>query len=382
MKTKNVLELIDRPFLGGGQINLLSLAEGLDPKLFTVSVCTGEKGPLVDALKRQGIPHFPVFFSKRFRQKTVSDLVSLIQRHRFDVLHTHGGVAGLYGRLAVRRSGLSPVVVHTLHGIHYLHYRNFVLKHLFILQEKYLSRFTDAVIFVCDADRDKGRQWRLVPEDRQVVVKNGLDFSLYESEARKDPDGMLMDRDASNPIVGTIARLHRQKGISYLLKAAAIIRNDFPDLKVRIVGGGPLRSRLERLARSLGLYETVFFLGERKDVPSLLSRFDVFVLPSLWEGLPYSVLEAAALGKPVVATDVDGVRELIRHDETGLLVPPGKTGAMADAVKRLLDDRQYALQLGRNLRDDIRSRFTLDRMVSQVQDLYIRLLERAPPGQV
>jgi glycosyltransferase involved in cell wall biosynthesis len=374
MKKIKVLQMIDRPFLGGGQINLLSLAESLDPHQFDVSVCTSGTGPLVDALQEKSIPHFLLPFSKRFRRKTIEDITALLQTHRFDILHTHGGIAGFYGRLASRKSDTPRVVVHTLHGIHYLHYRNIVLKTLFELQERYLARYTDAVIFVSEADLAKGNRRRLVPADKQILITNGIDYSACELQAQGKPEGMEGEQDIPRPLVGCIARLHRQKGIPYLLEAVDPIRRAFPDAKIWIVGGGPLKSKLESLNESLKVSSHVSFLGERPDVPQLVSCFDVFVLPSLWEGLPYSLLEAAALGKPVVATDIDGTRELIKHEQTGLLVPPREPLLLADAVVRLLSDWDYAARLGQNLKAAVRSTYTLDRMVAQVQDLYLKLL--------
>jgi len=376
MKKIKVLQMIDKPFLGGGQINLLSLVESLDPQLFDVSVCTGGQGPLVDALQQKNVPHFLLSFSKRFRRKTLDDIAALLRTHRFDILHTHGGIAGFYGRLASRKSNSPRIVVHTLHGIHYLHYRNILLKRLYIFQERYLSCSTDAVIFVSEADQRKGTELGLVPTDKQVLIKNGIDYSAYELQARKKPADMESEQASRRPLVGCIARLHRQKGISYLLEAVDPIRRSFPEFKLWIVGGGPQKTKLDHFNERLGVSSHVCFLGERKDVPQLISCFDVFVLPSLWEGLPYSLLEAAALGKPVVASDIDGVRELIRHEQSGLLVPPRKPLLLADAVVRLLRDRDYALRLGQNLKADVRNTYTLDRMVSQIQDLYLKLLSK------
>ncbi len=376
MKKVRVLQMIDKPFLGGGQINLLSLVESLDPQRFDVSVCTSGQGPLVEALQKKNIPHFLLSFSKRFRRKTLDDIAALLRTHQFDILHTHGGIAGFYGRLASRKSGSPRIVVHTLHGIHYLHYRNIVLKRLYIFQEKYLSRSTDAVIFVSEADQKNGTELGLVPTDKQVLIKNGIDYSAYELQAQKKPIDMESEQASPHPLVGCVARLHRQKGIPYLLEAVESIRRSFPDVKVWIVGGGPQNAKLDRLNKHLGVSSHVRLLGERTDVPQLVSSFDVFVLPSLWEGLPYSLLEAAALGKPVVASDIDGVRELIRHEQSGLLVPPRKPLLLADAVVRLLRDRDYALHLGQNLKAHVCNTYTLDRMVSQVQNLYLSLLSK------
>ena len=373
-----ILQMIDKPFLGGGQINLLSLAKKLDREKFEVFVCSSENGPLVDEVNKNNMTHFPVSFSKKFNRKTVRELVSILADNGIDILHTHGGVAGFYGRWAARKCGL-PVVIHTLHGIHYLHYRNFLLKQTYILLERYFSRFTDALIFVSDADREKGKKFKLAAEEKMVVVKNGIDFLSRELREKMISETKKNRKDQglkpSQPIVGTVARLHRQKGITYLLKAAKRIYQVFPEVKILIVGGGPLRSKLEKEAHRLGLEEVVWFKGERKDVAKFLSIFDVFVLSSLWEGLPYVLIEAAAFGKPVVATDIDGVREVIEDKETGILVPPRNPEKLAQAVIRLLRDKEHAQKLGQKIDEEVPPRFTLSRMVAQIQSLYLRLYE-------
>jgi glycosyltransferase involved in cell wall biosynthesis len=205
------------------------------------------------------------------------------------------------------------------------------------------------------------------------VIKNGIDFESFESRVAIKEGGDELGFDSFGPVVGTIARLHRQKGIPYLFQAAKKIRKSMPDAVVWILGGGSLMTKFERLEKKLGLEETVHLLGERKDVAQLLSRFDVFVLPSLWEGLPYSLLEAAALAKPVVATDIDGVREIIKNGQTGLLVPVKDPGQLAQAVVRLLRDREYASTLGRSLKDAALKEFSLRQMLQKTQDLYLRL---------
>ncbi len=365
--------MIDQPFLGGGQINVLSLVRFLDRDRFEVSVCSRGDGPLVDELAREGIPHFPVAFSKRARKGIVKDIVSLLNSKRFDLLHTHGGVAGLFGRWSARKCDRPPRVVHTLHGIHYLHYRNFFLKYLYVYLERFFSRFSDAVIFVSDADRERGRRYKLVSEDKMIVIKNGIDFDAFESETSLEEESGEIGFDSSGPVVGTVARLHRQKGLPYLFQAAKKVRESFPEVKVWIVGGGSLRLKLQRLGKQLGLEKTVVMLGERKDAGPILSRFDVFVLSSLWEGLPYSLLEAAALAKPVVATDIDGVREIVKHAETGLLVPTRDPEHLAQAIVRLLKEREYAATLGQQLKDANHKEFSLSRMLQKTQDLYLEV---------
>lgn len=380
MRKIRVLEMIDQTFLGGGQINLLALARALDPERFDVEVCSKPGGPLVDELGKHGIRHWGAPFRKTLRPDLVQGLMSLIRGGHFDIVHTHGGVAGLYGRWAARRSGV-PVILHTLHGIHYLHYRNPLLRALYVVLERLFSRFTQAIIFVSDADRRRGRKHRLALADRMTVIKNGIDTEAFVKIADKEDSTAAFREEfgiaVSQPVVGTVARLHRQKGIPVLLKAARRVLRSFPQAKVLVVGGGPLENRLLALRRRWGLEDEVLFTGERLDVPRLMARFDVFVLPSLWEGLPYSLIEAAALSKPVVATSVDGIEELVKDGQTGLLVPPKNPEALARAVVRLLEDKRVAAELGERLHRDVVPRFTLTRMVVQTQSLYLRLAKEA-----
>lgn len=364
--------MIDRPFLGGGQITLLSLARHLDRETFDVSVCSGEGGPLVDELKKGAIAHFPVTFRKRLSFKTVRDIASLLEANRIDILHTHGGIAGFYGRWAARRCR-TPVIIHTLHGIHYLHYRNYFLKWAYIWLERKFSGFADAVVFVSESDLEKGKRLRLVPENKMRVIKNGVDFSVY----RKDTEPAFSLREAlfgtgmSVPIIGTIARLHRQKGIIYLIKAAEEILRVFPEVRIVVVGGGPLGKKLGLEINKRGLRGRFFLLGERRDAPELLRLFDIFILPSLWEGLPYVLVEAAFSGKPIIATEVDGIKEVLRNKETALLIPPKNPAALAEAVLLLLKEREFARRLGERAREEIPARFTLARMVEETQRLYL-----------
>jgi len=371
-----ILEMIDSPFLGGGQIHLLSLVSSLDKSLFEVRVCSGDGGALVEAVKNRGITHIPISMTKKFSRNTVAEIVDVLSEFRVDVLHTHGGVAGFYGRWAARKCKI-PVIVHTLHGIHYLHYKNMALKFVYILLEKWFSRFTDAVIYVCDSDKTRGNKYGLVPERKSVVIRNGVDFLTFEMPGGKPIEeldwGEELGIDLSQPIIGTVARLHRQKGIPYLLEAARLLSQEIPGIQFLIIGGGPWKDKLLEQKNRLGLETSVHFLGERKDIPQLLSLIDVVVLPSLWEGLPYSLLEAGSAGKPIVATDVDGVKEIITDGKTGILVPPKSPGKLAGALRQLIEKKNLANRLGAALKEDIQKRYSLLSMVDEIQNLYLRL---------
>ncbi len=168
--------MIDQAFLGGGQKNLLALAENLDRSVYEVHVCSRPDGPLKDSLRELGVPHHALPFKKNISRKTFGLTRALIHEQSFDLIHTHGGVAGFYGRWAAR-SLQATLLVHTFHGIHFVFYRNPLLKAALSALEKKLADFTDAVICVSEYVRDLSLQYRLVPENRLVVIKNGIDFA-------------------------------------------------------------------------------------------------------------------------------------------------------------------------------------------------------------
>ncbi len=368
----SVMEMIDRPFLGGGQMTVLALAKNLEREKFRVSVSSEEGGPLVEEARRAGIPHFAASFSNPLGGRNLGRMVSLLRDNRVEILHTHGGVAGFYGRRAARKAK-TPVVIHTLHGIHYLHYRNPFLVRAYTILERRFSSFTDAVIVVSEADRRVALEKRIAPAAKIVLIKNGIDFSKFVPARDQEQKKRDLGFEGSQPLIGTIARLHRQKGLEFFLRAVTLVRDRFPEVRAIVAGGGELRERLEKMSGRLGLEENVVFLGERSDIPDLLSILEVFVLPSLWEGLPYALVEAAAMAKPIVATDINGVREVIRDGETGLLVPPGDPAALAGAISGLLLDKGRAGRLGVEARERIPAQFEISRMISEIQSLYLRI---------
>jgi glycosyltransferase involved in cell wall biosynthesis len=375
MRTIRVLEMIDRPFLGGGQMILLSIARGLDRSKFAVAACSRGGGPLVDELKRASIPHFAVPIGKTSGLGTVGAAAEVLRGQAIDVLHTHGGVAGLYGRLAARRAG-TPVVVHTVHGIHYLHYRNPVFRRALIGLERRLGRRTDAVVFVSEADLVRARALRLAPADRLRLIRNGVDTLTAAEAWRVEALRKELGIEPGEVVIGAISRLHRQKGVAFLIDAARPVLERFPNARFLVAGGGPLETALASAVRERGLGRAFRLLGERSDAKELLALFDVFALPSLWEGLPLVLIEAAGLARPIVASDIDGVREVLRGGETGLLVPPGDPAALAAAILRLLEDKAMGRRLGEKARAGIPPAFSRSRMIAETQALYKELFEK------
>jgi glycosyltransferase involved in cell wall biosynthesis len=381
MKKLRIMEMIDRPSLGGGQTALLLLAENLDRSRFEVIISSGGDGPLAEEAGQKGIPYIPVPMGKRLRLRPILEIAAALKENEIDILHTHGGIAGIYGRSAARRAR-TPAVVHTLHGIHYLHYRNPFLCWMYVLLERRYSRSTDRLILVCQSDFRQARKHRLAPDKKMTVILNGTDARM---DATAEAIARLRNElgwPSGRPVVGTVARLHRQKGIFDLLRASPKILSACPEARIAVLGDGPEGRRLRREAFRLNLEDRLLFLGERKDAAPVMSLFDVFVLPSLWEGLPFVLVEAAALGKPIVATAVDGVPEMLEDGRTGLLVPPNDPPALAGAVIRLLRDKDEAGLIGETARRLVPPRFPLRRMIDQTQNLYLDVLgaKTSPAG--
>jgi glycosyltransferase involved in cell wall biosynthesis len=208
-----------------------------------------------------------------------------------------------------------------------------------------------------------------VPEKQVSVVLNGIRTEAFSRTPDTSIRATLLD-GTERPIVLTAARLHRQKGHIYLLEAAALV----PDALFILAGDGPERPVLEKRVSDLGLDARVRFLGQRQDLPKLLASCDLFVLPSLYEGLPLSVLEAMAAGKPVVATAIGGTDEAVIHGETGLLVPPQKPSELANAIRTMLSDKDLAARLAEAGKARVVKMFSSDAMLRGVMEIYEELL--------
>lgn len=336
-------------------------------------------GALADSLEGMGTEVFRVPLEGRFSPArdlaAVRLVASLLKRARPDILHAHSSKAGLVGRVAARMAGV-PAVLLTVHGsiFHRQHPR--WQEGLLAFSERALAGVTDMIITVSEAlGREIAHREKIDPE-KIVTVYNGVVPEKFSRGPDREYFGKVTGIPAGCRVVGTVARLAPQKGVAGFIRAAALVAKDSGDTAFLVVGDGPLRAGLEQLARDLGLAGRIFFAGERPDVDSIMPCLDVFVLASLTEGLPLSVLEALAARRPVVATRVGGIPEVIRPGVNGLLVDPGDITGLAGSIRGALGDPEGSRAMGERGRETVLERFTVAGMVSRTEMIYANLVER------
>jgi glycosyltransferase involved in cell wall biosynthesis len=340
-------------------------------------------GEGLDLLADEGFHVIPISFARSYNVfhhfRSLARLVRYLWRERFEAVHVHTPVAGLIGRVAARIASV-PLVVYTAHGFYFHEGMHRLVRRFFIQLEKYGGRLTDLTFVQSREDWQEAIREKVAPENRLVYIGNGVDPArfgrkLYEKEA----GNLRRELDlGGSPVIGFVGRVVREKGPIEFVKAAASIKRAFPDARFVMVGA-PLKSdrdgcwrEVHLLRRRLSLEGSLVLTGYRRDIPALLSLFDVFVLPSYREGMPRVLLEAMATGIPVVATDIRGCREEVVHGLTGLLVPPHDPGALSEAVATLITKGERAAVMGEAGRERVVELFDERRVI----ELQVGWLER------
>ncbi len=381
MKIK-IARIITRMDLGGAQKAVLHLSKGLDPALFEQIVITGEGGLLLPELAAiQHIRHFVVselnrqigFQSSWTDFKAILKIRKILRSERPQIAHTHTPKAGIVGRWAARLSGV-PRIIHTYHGFGFSESHPSWQKRIYIGIERITALITTRFVVVSDRNRLKGQAYGIFPQPQCELIRSGVDFSPFRNQKLdKTQKKMELGLSPSDMIVGIVASFTPPKGLIYFLDTAKKVLDQLPCTLFLMVGDGELRPQLENRIRELGIEGKVKLLGWRRDIPELLQVFDVFLLTSLWEGLPRVLVETMLTGTPVVASNVDGIAEVVQHGKNGFLVAPTDTDAMARWVIHLLRDEELRQRLGK-AGQAMAAEFSADRMVEDYARLYTDLM--------
>ena len=354
---------------GGAGVLALRGALALAPEDGAVTLVCGSGGRLLDRARRAGLP-VVVEPSLRRPISPGHDLRALVRLVRllagFDVVHTHCAKAGALGRVAARCAGVRRVV-HTFHGFAFHEFQPRVRRRCYLAVERALGRITDLALCVGNGVAAEAARRELLPPARiratRVAVDRGAPTA--DDDARRKARRAL-GLDPRDVVVGAVGRVTYQKSPEDFV--AALERLDRPDVVGVWIGGGDLLPRVRELSERSPA--DVRWVGERTDVPELLPAFDVFVLPSRYEGLPLSVVEAMVCGVPVVASAVNSVGDVVTHGETGVLVPPRRPAALCSAVAHLLDHPRDAALLAERARRSIDDRYGEPALASALADAY------------
>jgi glycosyltransferase involved in cell wall biosynthesis len=373
------------PFYGGQARHVYDLARGLGARGHRVSVACRHP-QLEEVLKTAGVECHRLPFRAGVDVLSIRMLHNIIKNERFEVVHTHGVRAGLVGRLAAKIDG-GPVMVHTCHTMAEDLVRGKgalarIKKSIYSISEAKLSSFTGKVVTVSDDLKRRSMDCGIAGR-KLVTIHSGVDLSQYDIlEDKRHARGHIgVPKECR--LVGTVARFTPQKNLLDFIRAAKIISRDHDDVMFALVGDGPENENLKLECQRLGIAHKTVFTGFCRDISKILPSFDVFMLSSLWEGHPLSVLEAMAAGVPVVATRVTGIAETIVEGETGYTADVSDVEGLADASMRLLSlppEKLYGM--GQAGRDKAIREFGLDRMISEIEQIYIELTEHGLYRQI
>lgn len=351
---------------GGLQKLVVDISKNLDKSRYQVSVCTlRESGSLEEELVMSGIKVIKLPSAKNGADYlSFWKLSSILREERPDIIHTHntqpfieGGIAAILAKI--------PVHVHTDHG------RQFPDKKRYMFAEWVFSHFANQMVAVSENLKEDISKYEGIRTDKIKVILNGIDGNKYKNKIDKNKKRKELNIDnRNNPILGFVGRLSPEKGLIYLIKAMKLLVKEFPNILLLIVGEGALLEELKRETKALGMEQNIRFIGPRSDINEILGILDIFVLPSLREGLPLVLLEAAAASLPIVATDVGGNRQVVKHGTNGLLVKHGDATSLYNAIKKMIMDEAMRKEFGCKSFDLFINNFTIETMIKKYEDIY------------
>ena len=374
MNKRIVVHLVETLRIGGLERVVATIATGLSNDEYQVQVwCAVSGGSIADDLRAKGIEVKILGIPSYYNPLSFFRLARMLRSTKPDIIHTHTYFTNTLGRIAAKLAGV-PVILTHVHSA----YHGYSKRNIFI--EKTLSLVTDRIICCSKAVQEFVISHEHINGTKVVTIFNGTQAPL--KNVNRTETRRKLRVGPSDFAMVTVGSLFPHKGHRYLIEALSKINNDDVSIKYLIVGDGPLRNILEDQARVLGLDRIVCFLGERKDIGEILFSADIFALPSCErEGLPMSILEAMAYGKPVIATAIGGIPEAVDNGVTGLLVPPGDSAALAEALGVLLHDNSKRENLGREGAGRFALKFSAEKFLNEIDSLYDECLKKGKNGQ-
>ncbi len=368
-----ILYFVNTTVRAGVEEHVLSLVERLDRNEFDISLACPEEliSSMEDELRRTGARLLPVRISGWRQVDRVRRLLGFMKKERIDIVHSHMFISTFFAAPIARMAGV-PVVVDTSHGREA--WRRSRLGRSFVV-DRFIARFVDRVIAVSEDTARYLVNEKGISADKVTVIHNGRDLSRFDPVRSANGLRKSLGIAKEDITITVVGRLEPQKGHRYFFEALPPLMERHPNVKALIVGDGSLEGELKEQCSRLGISDRVVFTGFLNDVPEVLSLSDVVVLPSLYEGLPLTAIEASAMARPVIATAVDGTPEVIMDGRTGILVRPKDPEGLRDAMFRLVTDEATRRSYGDMGRRTVTERFSLDRQVKRTAMLYRELMD-------
>jgi glycosyltransferase involved in cell wall biosynthesis len=374
-----ILHLISSVGLFGAERVAVDLCKSLkktyhcEPILGVIMNAYNPHEEILEEAKENDILHTVFSCRSQLDLKLIFSMREFIRKNGVDIVHCHGYKSNFYGLLASR--GRVPSVT-TNHNWLTAHWK---LK-IYCMLDSLWIRFFDRIVAVSDEVK-KDMVKHKIPEVKIRVIDNGIALERFEKQVETGRMKTQLGLEERTRVIGTVGSLVVEKGHLYLLEAARPILDIVKDLKFLIIGDGPLRKLLEEKSEELGIKKHLIFAGQRKDIPELLMAMDIFVLPSIKEGLPMALLEAMAAKRPVIATRVGAIPKVIENKDIGALVEPKDILGLRDAMMSLINDPDRMNLLARRGFDRVYSDFSSDEMGKHYLELYKEISNPAPvPG--
>ena len=378
-----VLHVITR-FLkwGGAERNTYYSIKGLDRDRYIVDLAIGRDSQS-DLL--ESYEHGQVFQINTLVRdpNPLLDPVALFQLYRliksgnYDIVHTHTGKAGVLGRIAARMARV-PIIIHGLHGT--MTSPNPILDRIYLFLDRFAGRFTDCFISVGEDLKQRYIERKVGEPSKYRVIHSGMDLDAFYKTGDLPKEAIIDKRRElgvadDEVVIGKVASLEPRKGHKYAILAAQELVRHHKNIKFVFVGDGWYRSKLEDMVHQNGLENAIIFTGYREDIAEVIATFDIAILTSLWEGLPQVLVQAAAVGKPIVTFAVEGAKEVVKDGVNGFIVPLKDVDALVEKVRYLLSNMEKARAMGRQGREIIGDQWTVETMQEKTQQLYKELLE-------
>lgn len=353
--------------IGGLQQVVVNICKAINRDKFDVTVlCLRALGEFAPEAEELGIKVFLLPQKKHTDYFSFFKVAKILRREKIEVIHTHNTQPFFDGTLGALLSGRKIRIVHTDHA------RNFPDKRRYMFAEWLMSHFAYKVVGVSEHTSQNLIKYEKISKKKIITIPNGIDGKKFNISIDKKAKRNELGIKNHGPIIGLGVRLTEQKGITYLIQAMTKIVKKIPDITLIIAGEGPLEESLKNETLKLGVNKNVFFVGPRLDMPELLKIFDLYVLPSLSEGLPMVLLEAMALGCPIIATRVGGVPKVIINGENGSLVEPKNPKVLGSEIIRVLSDSNLRKKYSKNGKKVFNEKFTADIMMRKYEHLYLR----------